>query len=72
LDDVSTTYINADAYANNGFTGIKLANAVLLNHREINGQNTSPGGKRGSPTQKDSYFSFNLKIGITLGRERIR
>ena len=25
-----------------------------------------PGGKRGNPSNKDSYFSFNLKIGINL------
>jgi len=72
LDDVSTNYIDPSYYVNNGFNGTKLTNALLLNNRVINGQQALPGNKRGSPTQKDSYFSFNLKIGISLGRERVR
>jgi hypothetical protein len=72
LDDVSTNYIDPSYYVNNGFSGTRLTNALLLNNRVINGQQSLPGNKRGSPTQKDSFFSFNLKIGITLGRERIR
>jgi len=72
LDDCSTTYIDPSFYSSNGFSGTKLANALLLNNRVINGQRTVPGSKRGSPTQKDSFFSFNIKIGISLGRERIR
>lgn len=72
LDDVSTTYIDPSFYSGNGFTGTKLSNALLLNNRVINGQRALPGNKRGSPTQKDSFFSFNLKIGIMIGRERIR
>jgi hypothetical protein len=71
LDDVSRTYIDPSAYANNGFTGTRLQNALLLNYREINGQNTQPGGKRGSPTQNDAFFSFNIKLGINLGRQSI-
>jgi hypothetical protein len=72
LDDVSTNYIDPTFYTNNGFNGTRLQNALLLNNRVINGQKALPGNKRGSPTQKDSYFSFNLKIGISIGRERIR
>jgi hypothetical protein len=71
LDDCSTTYIDPTAYQNNGFTGIRLTNALLLNDRQIN-KVTGPGGKRGSPTQNDAFFSFNLKVGILIGRERIR
>ena len=71
LDDCSKDYINPDAYALNGFSGTKLTNALALNNREINGQNTKPGGKRGSPLQNDGYFTFNLKISLSL-RERIR
>jgi hypothetical protein len=72
LDDVSKSYIDPAVFANY-FTGAKLANALALNNRQIE-QHTSPtgGGKRGSPKQNDAYFSFNLKIGIVLGRERIR
>lgn len=71
LDDVSTTYVDPSLYALNGFSGVNLANALLLSNRQIN-QVTKPGGKRGSPAEKDSYFSFNIKVGINLGRERIR
>jgi len=71
LDDCSTRYIDPSLYASNGFTGVRLSNALLLNNRQINNV-TAPGGKRGSPTEKDSFFSFNFRIGLNLGRERIR
>ena len=71
LDDVSTSYIDPNLFAANGFTGAQLNNALLLNDRQIN-PITGPDGKRGSPAEKDGYFSFNLKIGIAIGRERIR
>jgi len=70
LDDCSTDYVDPSFYANNGFSGVRLSNALLLSNRQINNV-TGPGGKRGSPTQKDSYFSFNIRIGLNLGRERI-
>jgi len=72
LDDCSGNYIDPAAYTANGFSGVRLTNALLLNNREINGQNTQPGGKRGSPTNNDGFFSFNLKLSMTIGRERIR
>jgi len=31
-----------------------------------------PGKRRGNPTNNDSYFSFNLKVGFVLGTQRIR
>ncbi len=71
LDDVSTNYVDPTLYATNGFTGAALNNALLLNDRQIN-PITGPGGKRGSPAEKDGYFSFNLKVGLAIGRERIR
>jgi hypothetical protein len=70
LDDCSTTYIDPSYYALNGFTGVKLSNAFSLNDRQIN-KVAGAGGKRGSPTQNDGYFSFNIKIGLVL-RERVR
>ncbi len=75
LDDVSSQYyIDPSLYANY-FTGAKLTNALLLNNRqyELNpgaGYNTQD--ERGNPNNKDSYFSFNVKIGYTFGREKIR
>ena len=74
LDDVSTDYIDPTLYANY-FTGAKLTNALLLNDRqyELNPSHTSSaGGQRGNPKNKDAFFTFNVKIGYTFGRERIK
>ena len=73
LDDVSTTYIDPAAYANpsNGLSATKQANALLVSDRQLF-KITNPGGKRGSPAQKDAYFTFNIKLGLYIGRERIR
>lgn len=74
LDDVSTDYIDPTLYANY-FTGSKLTNALLLNDRqyELNpGHITVAGGERGHPKSNDSFFSFNVKLGYTFGREKIR
>ena len=74
LDDVSTDYIDPTLYANY-FTGAKLTNALLLNDRQFEldpTHVTTPGGERGHSKNKDAYFTFNLKIAYTFGRERIR
>ncbi len=74
LDDASTTYINPNVYPNY-FSGTKLTDALILNDRqnEINpAHNSSIGGTRGNPKNNDAYFSFNIKIGIVLGREKIK
>jgi hypothetical protein len=74
LDDVSTNYIDPNLYANY-FTGAKLTNALLANDRqyEIDPSHiTSPGDQRGNPKNNDAYFSFNVKIGYTFGREKIK
>lgn len=74
LDDVSRWYIDPTLYANY-FSGNKLTNALLLNDRkyEINpGSVTYPGDQRGDPRDNDAYMSFNIKLGLTLGRERIK
>lgn len=70
LDDVSTTYVDPTLYSNY-FTGTKLANAVILSDRQIT-KVTGPGGKRGSPKQNDAFFSVNLKLSLTIGRQKIR
>lgn len=70
LDDVSGNYIDPTLY-NKYFTGTKLSDALALNDREINPV-TPPGGKRGNPKQNDAYFTFNLKAGFVLGRQKIR
>lgn len=74
LDDVSTTYVNPNLYSNY-FTGTKLTNALLLNDRQYEldpTHITNDGDQRGNPKNNDSYFTFNLKIGIIFGRERIK
>jgi hypothetical protein len=75
LDDVSSTYYADPSLFANYFTGAKLTNALLLSNRQYeldpaHGYNT--GDERGNPKNKDSYFTFNLKVGYTFGREKIR
>lgn len=75
LDDVSTTYVDPSLYAQNGFSGNKLINALIFNDRkkELNPTNYSvEGDQRGNPKNNDAYFTFNLKIGYIIGREPIK
>lgn len=78
LDDVSTRYINAAVFQNH-LSGVNLQNALNLsrNDRVNPGGPTgefrkTEGGIRGDPTDDDSYFTVNLKLGMTFGREKIR
>ena len=74
LDDVSTQFIDPSVYLNY-FTGTKLNNAFLLNdrHYELDPSHiTNAGDIRGNPKNKDSYFSINVKIAYTFGRQRIK
>lgn len=74
LDDASTTYIDPIQYQLN-FTGAKQANALLLNARQKELDPTfivNEGDQRANPGNKDAYFSFNLKIAYSFGRERIK
>ena len=72
LDDVSTTYISSDLYASY-LTPYQAAIAQQLADRkkEITpGLVAVPGEQRGDPKDKDAFFSIQLKVGITLGREK--
>lgn len=76
LDDVSTRYINPALFGNY-FSGTQLADAVALNDRRNKNNPEYPinpkGGQiRGNPKNNDAYFSFNIKLGLTFGREKIR
>lgn len=74
LDDVSSLYyIDPTLYANY-FTGAKLTNALLLNDRryELDPTNNKTSDERGNPENKDAFFTFNVKIGYTFGRQKIR
>ena len=71
LDDVSGRYIDPSVFANH-LSGNQLLHAILLNDRHIPGAAHStahPGGIRGNPNN-DSYITFNIKLGLTLGRGR--
>jgi len=70
LDDVSTNYIDPAVFSNY-FRGNKLVNAITLHDRQIE-KYGGPDSKRGSPLEKDGFFTFCFKLGIVLGRERIR
>lgn len=78
LDDVSTRYIDKAVFQNY-FSGIRLQNAIDLstNDRVNPGGPTgeyrkTEGGIRGNPKDKDAYFTFNFKLGLSIGREAIR
>jgi len=70
LDDVSGRYIDPAIFSEY-LSGQDLTNALLLNDRAKAGAETAhPGGIRGNPKNNDSYITFNLKLGLTIGRQR--
>jgi hypothetical protein len=78
LDDVSRRYINPSYFATY-LSGAQLQDALDLysNDRKNPGGPTgefrkTEGGIRGNPKDNDAYFTFNIKLGIILGRERIK
>ncbi|MEP7110706.1 MAG: DUF6089 family protein [Ferruginibacter sp.] len=78
LDDVSTRYINKNLFPKY-YSGLKLQNAMALssNDRVNPGGPTgvfrkTEGGIRGNPKDNDAYFTFNIKLGLTFGRQAIR
>ncbi len=74
LDDVSRLYVDPSLYPAY-FSGTKLTNALLLNDRKFEldpGAITQPNDQRGDPRDNDTYFTFSVKLGLTIGRQRIR
>jgi hypothetical protein len=74
LDDVSTRYINP-AYFSEYLSGNQLTDALILNMRNNNTDPkyiSRPGSIRGDPNNNDSYFTFNIKVGLIMGRERVQ
>ena len=71
LDDVSTTYIDEQAFYNN-LTGANLINALALHDRQRGEYlpQSDPGKKRGNTKDEDQYFSFNIKAGFLFGRKK--
>lgn len=73
IDDVSHRFIDPTIFYNH-HAGTRLTNAILLHNRErgeIPNQ-TLPGKKRGSPAEKDGFFTLNIKLGLNIGRQRIK
>jgi len=70
IDGASTTYIDPQLFYNH----LPLAQAALaarMADKSNNGAGGAPGygqagDKRGDPKQKDSYYSFGIKLGIRL------
>ncbi len=78
LDDVSTRYIDKalfDTYFTPGSQEWQDAYDLSSNQRTNNDYamyRKTEGGIRGNPKNKDSYFTFNIKIGLLIGREKFR
>ena len=71
LDDVSTRYIDPNLFSKY-LPADKISTALALHdrQRELNPQHvTIPGSIRGHDNKNDSYFTIQLKLGFTIGRE---
>jgi hypothetical protein len=76
LDDASTTYIDPADYTDprNNFPKSQVAEANYFYSRNKNNSpnpyyNTHTGGIRGDPKNNDTYFSVNIKVGVSFGRQ---
>ncbi|HMG83557.1 MAG TPA: hypothetical protein VK559_11025 [Ferruginibacter sp.] len=76
LDDASTNYIDPADYKDlrNGFPQSEVPEADYFYSRNKNASpnpsyNTHTGGIRGDPKNNDTYFSVNIKVGVSFGRE---
>lgn len=70
LDDVSTNYVDPSIY-DAAFDPDKAFIAKIMSDRQIT-KRTGVGGIRGSAKEKDAFFSFNIKLSLIIGRERIK
>lgn len=68
LDDVSTTYVDP-ALFDRYLPAADAALAKMLHNRQPSG-GYGAGSIRGNSNKNDSYFTFVLKLGLLLGRER--
>jgi hypothetical protein len=68
LDDVSTSYVDpAVFYAHMPLAQAQLAERMANKSGTVFGAYKA-GDKRGTATNNDAYFSFNVKLGFRLGR----
>ncbi len=72
LDDVSTSYIDPALFPNYlPVNLVPIAEQLFNRKAEINpNDGTKIGDKRGNPKNNDTYFTIQLKIGVTLGRQK--
>lgn len=73
LDDVSEDSYIDPALFNNYLSASRAAIAQQLFDRRAEvdpGHITNPAYHRGDPKDKDAFFTIELKVGITLGRQR--
>jgi hypothetical protein len=66
LDDVSTTYIEP-ALFDKYFTDGRANLARQLSYRSLTPTEYQPGTPRGSAKSKDAYYTFGVRVGISLG-----
>lgn len=74
LDDVSTTYADATVFFNR-LNANQAALASQLHDRRAELDPTvfpTPGQQRGDASDNDAFFTFQLKLGLTIGRQRVR
>lgn len=72
LDDVSTAYINPEAFGTN-LNAMEAEKALRLSDRRAELDHNQPQtwpAKRGNAGKKDAYFTVQLKIGLLLNRIR--
>ena len=72
LDDVSTTYIDPTLFSKYlSPQEAALAQALYSRRYEISPGYMPPiGSARGNPGHNDAYYSFNIKFGLILGRQK--
>ncbi len=72
LDDVSTKYIDPSLFPN--YLPVNLAaiaQQLYSRRNELNpSDDTKIGEQRGDPKENDAFFTIQLKIGVTLGRQK--
>lgn len=69
LDDVSTTYIDPSLFAKYLSPSQAIIASYMSNKSPLRGdpnQAYNPGDKRGDPSNKDSYFTMQFKIGFRI------
>lgn len=74
LDDVShNTYVDPSLFTKYFKAGnATIASAMATKYREFDINRNWTGAPRAGGTANDRYFTVNLKLGLTLGRQKIR